>query len=411
MTGMSAQAVHATVFADPFSYCAHPHLAVTAAGTWLAVFNRAPRRAVVLHPPQDPEYRNVLVRSHDEGRTWSAPSVVPSYDFSGIECAGLTALRDGRVLLSQWRFGWVPAPEGKVPSWPPGSPSLRAQRSNPASLSGAASLDCFVADAPRNDGGAADFVPASRLMVGLVQSTEIGHFAGGSQADLTKAFPWARGPGKTFVHVSDDDGLSFAIGAPIDTAPYPGGYGMRGAVELPSGELVLPLSDVPHYRTLFVIRSADRGETWSAPIHVASGEGHEFEEPTGLLLRDGRILLLLRDNITRILHATISADGGFTWSSAAPTAITAYPGHLLRLADGRIACVAGRREPPFGIVLHLSEDEGATWSDPIAVRDDFSDADLGYPAVAQRADGSLLVLYYGRDSAGVTTIQQSVVRL
>lgn len=370
MTGMT-EAAHETVFADPFSYCAHPHLVVTAAGTWLAVFNRAPRRAVVLHPPQDPEYRNVLVRSNDEGRSWSAPSVVPSYAFSGIECAGLTALRDGRVLLGQWRFGWVPAP----------------------------------ADAPS---GA---MPAERLMAGLVQSTEIGAFAARSGTDLAKAFPWARGPGKTFVHVSDDDGLTFAVGAPIDTAPYPGGYGMRGAVELPAGELVLPLSDIPNYRTLFVVRSADRGETWSAPIHVASGEGHELEEPTGILLRDGRILLLLRDNIARLLHASTSADGGFTWSPAVPTSITAYPGHLVRLADGRLACVAGRREPPFGIVLHLSEDEGESWSQPIAVRDDFLDADLGYPAAAQRADGSLLVIYYGRDRDGVTTIQQSVVRL
>ena len=61
-------------------------------------------------------------------------------------------------------------------------------------------------------------------------------------------------------------------------------------------------------------------------------------------------------------------------------------------------------------MLHLSGDEGDTWSPPIAVRD-LPDADLGYSAVAQRADGSLVVVYYGRDPDGVTTIQQSVVRL
>lgn len=366
------------VHRDPHAYCAHPHMTVTAAGTWLLVFNRTIRRPVVLHPPQDPEFRNVLMRSTDEGRTWSAPMVVPGYGFSGIECAGLTALADGRVLLNQWRFGWVP-----------------------------------LGDAERSD-APADLVRPERLMAGLIGSTELAGFSGrATAAELAAAFPWARGPGETFVHVSDDDGRSFRIGEPIATAPYSGGYGMRGALELSDGTLVLPLSDVPRYEAIFVVRSADRGRTWSAPIPVAAGAGHEFEEPAGLVLDDGRLLLMLRDNATRILHATTSDDGGLSWSPAAPTGIATYPADLLRLADGRAVCVTGRREPPFGIVLHVSPDGGRTWpaDRPVTVRDDLPDHDLGYPTVAERADGSLVVVYYGRDADGVTAIHQTTVRL
>ena len=75
-------------------------------GDWLVVFNKTIRRPVVLHPPQDPEFRNWLIRSSDEGESWSAPQAAPNYDWHGVECAGLTDLGDGRVMLNQWRFHW-----------------------------------------------------------------------------------------------------------------------------------------------------------------------------------------------------------------------------------------------------------------------------------------------------------------
>ena len=38
-----------------------------AGGEWLIVFNKTIRRRVILHPPQDPEFRNWLIRSADRG--------------------------------------------------------------------------------------------------------------------------------------------------------------------------------------------------------------------------------------------------------------------------------------------------------------------------------------------------------
>ena len=33
--------------------------------------------------------------------------MAPAYGWSGVECAGLTDLGAGRVLLNQWRFDWL----------------------------------------------------------------------------------------------------------------------------------------------------------------------------------------------------------------------------------------------------------------------------------------------------------------
>ena len=359
---------------ERFAYCAHPHLAVTAAGAWLVVFNRAPRREAILHPPQDPEFRNLMMRSDDEGRTWSAAAVVPNYDWSGVECAGLTPLRSGRVLLNQWRFEWLPSP--------------LAEASNRRGL-----------DKP------------ARLFAHLATSAELDSFSEGVARAPAKTFPWARGGGATAVHLSDDDGRSFAATRVIDVSPFSGGYGMRGGVELANGDILLPLSDVPHYRQVFVVRSSDAGETWSAPKLVAAGEGHEFEEPATLVPRSGRIVMLLRDNATRILHSVVSDDGGETWSKARSTGVEGYPAHLMTLADGRIAAVVGRRQAPFGIFLHLSED-GERWDpSPIALIDDLPNKDLGYPAMAQRKNGDLVVVYYAQDRQGVTGIDSVTARL
>src|SRR5581483_10284010 len=96
------------LYADRHAYCAHPHLAVVAEDRWLMVFNRTMRRDVIIHPPQDPQFQNLLMISRDQGESWGPAEVVPAYGWSGVECAGRTSLGEGRVLLNQWRFRWYP---------------------------------------------------------------------------------------------------------------------------------------------------------------------------------------------------------------------------------------------------------------------------------------------------------------
>ena len=215
------------------------------------------------------------------------------------------------------------------------------------------------------------------------------------------------------MHVSHDRGRTFEQTIRLDTAPYSGGYGMRGALVLPDGELVLPLSDVPAYRRVFVVRSKDRGLSWSAPMEVAAQDGRWFEEPAALRCRSGRIVLLLRENRSRFLHQAVSTDEGHTWSDPIPTPIYGYPPHLLGLPDGRLLCVYGHREPDYSIRAVFSEDEGRSWDveRTLVIRGGLPSKDLGYPSSVLRPDGQIFTVYYCQDEDGVTSIQGTTYRI
>lgn len=54
----------------------------------------------------------------------------------------------------------------------------------------------------------------------------------------------------------------------------------------------------------------------------------------------------------------------------------------------------GCRKAPFGQRARVSRDGGESWSREIVLRADGKNWDLGYPATAECADGSLLTVYY-----------------
>ncbi len=372
----AAGAEHAILHKDAFAYSAHPHLVSLDDGDWLIVFNKTIRRRLILHPPQDPEFRNWLMRSSDGGNSWTAPQAVPSYDWHGVECAGLTALGQGRVMLNQWRFRWYPL------------------------------------DTARKRLDAATLAFPSRLLRGLALSPEL-DLDRALLADPDSVAPWARGSGDSFVHFSEDGGRSWGESRRVDCAPYSGGYGMRGALAMPGGGLLLPLSDIPNYRIVFVVRSNDAGRSWEAPVEAASKPGSEFEEPAIIRLASGRILMLLRDNGTRRLHRVVSDDEGVSWSPPEATAIEGYPPHLLGLPDGRLLCTYGWRQPDYAIRAALSSDGGQSWDmeHEIVIRGAMANKDLGYPCSVLDRNGSIFTVYYGQDRDGVTCIQATRWRL
>jgi hypothetical protein len=363
---------HRIIYKDPYAYCAHPHAVALQNGDWLVVFNKTVRRSFILHPPEDPHYYNFLIRSHDQGSTWTAPRVVPGYDWYGVECAGLSPLSDGTILLNQWRFRWYPLETAKKLA------------SKTEILFPKGWLD----------------------EVKLSGELETGNILPDNPEELT---PWARRNGGTFVHRSLDHGYTWEETVEIETAPYSGGYGLRQAIELPSGEILLPLSDVPNYTTVFIARSRDFGRSWDKLVEAARAPGCCFEEPTALRLSTGRIIMLLRENNSHYLYQTISDDDGWTWSVPAQTAIWGYPAHLLQLTDGSVGCVYGYRAQPYGIRLVVSYDSCNSWDVKhiLSIRDDLPNKNLGYPSSVLANNGSVFTVYYGEDVDGTTCIQGS----
>lgn len=88
----------------------------------------------------------------------------------------------------------------------------------------------------------------------------------------------------------------------------------------------------------FVMRSTDGGKTWKDLAMIASDSVHHFCEGAILILRDGRLACIIRDN----LHAgypsyvSFSHDHGFNWSRVQPMPFAGDRPYALQMPDGRV---------------------------------------------------------------------------
>jgi BNR repeat-like domain len=345
---------HHVLFAHRHLYTSHPHCVRLSGQELLVVVSQSVRRDVVHHPLSDPCFRNMLIRSADGGQTWDGLRAAPGYEWSGVECAGLTSLDGQSVLMSQWQFRWY-TPEA-----------------------GAVATDEFLTS------------PESSAYFGSAASP---------------GECWTRGGGTAYVHRSADGGRTWPETVAIDTAPYSGGYGIRSAARLADGQLVLPLSDVPDYKIVFVVRSTDDGRSWGAPIEAARVPGKSFEEPAVAVLPDQTLLMVMRESTADRLYSTRSVDGGMTWAPVTDTGIAGCPPHLLTLPDGRLLCTYGYRHFPFQVRAAVSADGGMTWGDQLLViATDLGSRDMGYPSTVLLDGGCLLCVYYGQLFDGTPAI-------
>jgi hypothetical protein len=152
------------------------------------------------------------------------------------------------------------------------------------------------------------------------------------------------------------------------------------------------------------IETHDGGLTWT----MVGWMGEETDGwrimPSTARLRDGRLYSAVRrrDGDRHLIEGVVSGDGGRTWHAAGtpvPDAGRGNPGALLLLADGRLCLSYGHRAKPYGIRAVLSDDDGRTWGEPIVLREDGADWDVGYPAAVQHADGRIITAYYFTDAA------------
>jgi hypothetical protein len=209
--------------------------------------------------------------------------------------------------------------------------------------------------------------------------------------------------------------------------------------------------------TAFIMRSLDRGHTWSQPIHPEHG-GFKFLSirPCYIILPDGTILIfgfagetscseygsmpvvyrsidggaswkmiakitpiprfpmsimadpLLMNNDEIIVSVRrqgrglenaltqvyLSKDEGLNWEYLSEPCKVGAPSTMVQLPDNRIVCTYGMRAGNPGIRAAISEDFGRTWDDNIIIRDDGANCDLGYPRTILRNDGKLVTAYY-----------------
>ncbi len=175
----------------------------------------------------------------------------------------------------------------------------------------------------------------------------------------------------TGLYGSDDSGISWKYLAEVSSEPPARGrHGYSNLILLPSGRLQCYFNRIDNglRNTIELTYSDDGGYSWSAPQPIVAWGNSPWASR----------------------HRPGDRWNGWFYRSQWP----------LRLRDGRIVVVFGRRKSPSGIGLIVSEDDGATWSAEAIVRDDGSGGDLGYPVATQLDDGRIFTAYYFMEADG-----------
>ena len=154
-----------------------------------------------------------------------------------------------------------------------------------------------------------------------------------------------------------------------------------------------------------VCESTDDGRSWKKLAQIPTRAGDdpgEYHELHAVEATNGTIVVQIRNNNPANRSETLqteSPDGGKTWSVPHSIGVWGLPSHLLRLRDGRLLMSYGYRRKPFGNQARISTDHGKTWGEPVTISGDGANGDLGYPSTVELQDGTLLTAWYEQMSS------------
>ena len=175
----------------------------------------------------------------------------------------------------------------------------------------------------------------------------------------------------------------------------------HGPIQLADGRLLYAGKDLYETdKWNGVCESSDDGQTWRKLAQFPTRPGdrpEEYHELHVVEVANGSLVAQIRNHNEKNLHETLqteSTDGGKSWSIPHAIGVWGLPSHVLRLRDGRLLMSYGHRRKPFGNQARVSDDHGKSWSEAIFISGDGAGRDLGYPSTVQLADGSLVTVWY-----------------
>lgn len=348
------------VYHDPDWYSTFPCIARAGNGDLIVTFRRAPvepeghAAAQHLHSRS----RAVLVRSSDEGHTWTRrPTEICPDDELGQQDPGIARTSTGRLAANFFRW----------------------QAHSESEESSLAKNGCFL-----------------RAKGALWTNAGVG------------------------VVTSDDDGHTWSPLTRI--APGESGASRARIIEPTPGLLLLPCyrpcsrSSTRGFEA-YVMASEDDGRTWRFHGTIArSGASelqvHAYHEPFIVCTAGRRLACFMRCYVDNgLMEYATSDDLGRTWSPPVVSKAWGYPQCAIRLRDDRIFLAYGYRREPRGVRCRVLDPDCSNLDNAreLILRDDGVNSDLGYPNAIELDGGRVLVVYYFHDAGQVRHIACSIV--
>lgn len=350
------------IYRDDQFYSAFPSIVTRPDGEIIVAFRRAPDRKIFGESGSthcDPNSYLVLVRSKDNGETWTRdPELILAHPFGGSQDPCMIQLRDGSLVCSS--YGWAQLREGKAEQ----------------------------VDASLRHG---DFV----FLGGYLTRSEDG--------------------GHTWQGIIEPPAVPGCVTKTVLGKPCPA-YNRGPMWESRDGRLlwaVAAQSQIePRITDVHLMTSKDGGRTWdyaSLIAHHPSGSLNEtalYETPKGDI-----VAFLRSEGLDDHTFVARSTDAGKSFQPLQDAGFQGHPHCLTRLPDGSALLVYGYRHAPFGIRARVLDPECTDFATAaeIVLRDDGGNGDLGYPWVSVLAGGRVLVVYYFNQGDGTRHIAGTIL--
>lgn len=350
------------IYTDDRYYCAFPSVVRRSTGELIVAFRRAPNRRLLGHKSDshtDPNSYLVLVRSRDNGETWTKdPELIFAHPMGGSQDPCMLQLKDGSILCASYLWTW-----------------LNRQAGSKTKANSELSQYVF-------QGGY------------LVRSED------GGKTWKGPIYP-PPVPGRSFLD---------AMGKPLPAynrgALYQGRDGRLYWVVAYSRDGGMRETDV------HLMISADRGDTWTYSSVVATDTKAAFNEASIYETPKGDLVSFVRTaNFDDHTVVARSRDRGKTFEPWQDAGWQGHPHHAVRLADNRVLVVYGYRHQPYGIRVRVLDAECTNFktAEEVVLRTDGGDGDIGYPWAVVLPNRQVLVTYYFHQNDGLRHIAGSLL--
>lgn len=345
------------IYQDDKFYCSFPSIVRRPNGELLVAFRRAPERRALGEPSTghtDPNSYLELVRSRDDGKTWSkSPELIYANPFGGSQDPCMVQLHDDSIICTSYSWALL---NGDAPK----------------KLSHASLLGNFV------------FLGGYML-----RSKDGGH-------------TWEN---PIYPPATPDESAQGLFGKPVPA------YNRGAMCEGKDRRLYWVVASTAKSHLgksathLFI--SSNRGSTWTYSCPIASDDKAGFSETSMYETPKGDLVAFMRtegfDDHTAIARSTDHGKSFQHWQDAG---FQGHPHYALRLPDKRVLLIYGYRHQPFGVRARVldAECEHIESAPEIVLRDDGGNGDLGYPWATMLSKHRALVVYYFNKGNGTRHI-------